>query len=106
MLFRSSRRFLLAGYLALAWIAAIQQWALRRPGDPYTHYNNYVIFRQAFFHLVRHQDLYVLYLAEHWDYFRYSPSFALAFGVAGAILIMGMFAYWFLIRAEVTSDRL
>src|SRR2546429_25473 len=32
-------------------------------------------------------------------------SFALAFGVAGAILIMGMFAYWFLIRAEVTSDK-
>ena len=75
-----SRRFLLAGYLLLAWIAAIQQWALRRPGDPYTHYNNYVIFRQAFFHLVRHQDLYSQYLAEHWDYFRYSPAFALAFG--------------------------
>src|SRR3989475_2655674 len=32
-------------------------------------------------------------------------SFALAFGVAGAILIMGMFAYWFLIRDEVTSDN-
>jgi hypothetical protein len=75
-----SRRFLLTGYLLLAWIASIQQWSLKRPGDPYTHYNNYVIFRQAFFHLVRHQDLYTQYLAEHWDYFRYSPSFALAFG--------------------------
>jgi hypothetical protein len=76
-----SRGFLLAGYLLLAWIASIQQWSLKRPGDPYTHYNNYVIFRQAFFHLVGHQDLYLQRLAEHWDYFRYSPSFALAFGV-------------------------
>jgi hypothetical protein len=75
-----SRGFLLAGYLLLAWIASVQQWALKRPGDPYTHYNNYIIFRQAFFHLIGHQDLYTLYLTEHWDYFRYSPSFALAFG--------------------------
>jgi len=75
-----SRRFLLSGYLLLAWIASIQQWSLIRPGDPYTHYNNYVIFRQAFFHLVAHRDLYTQYLAEHWDYFRYSPSFALVFG--------------------------
>ncbi len=78
--FVKSRGFLLAAYFLLAWIASIQQWSLKRPGDPYTHYNNYVIFRQAFFHLVGHQELYTQYLAEHWDYFRYSPSFALAFG--------------------------
>jgi len=78
--FLKSRRLLLAGYLLLAWIAAIQQWSLKRPGDPYTHYNNYIIFRQSFVHLAGHQDLYTQYLAEHWDYFRYSPSFALAFG--------------------------
>jgi len=78
--FLKSRRLLLAGYLLLAWIAAIQQWSLKRPGDPYTHYNNYIIFRQSFVHLAGHQDLYTLYLAEHWDYFRYSPSFAMAFG--------------------------
>jgi hypothetical protein len=75
-----SRRFLLSGYLLLAWIASIQQWSVIRPGDPYTHYNNYIIFRQAFFHLAGHRDLYTQYLAEHWDYFRYSPSFAIAFG--------------------------
>jgi hypothetical protein len=74
------RWLLLAAYLLLAWIAAVQQWSLQRPGDPYTHYNNYIIFRQAFVHLVHGQDLYVQYLAEHWDYFRYSPSFAAAFG--------------------------
>jgi hypothetical protein len=72
---------LLAGYLLLAGFAAVQQWSLRRPADPYTHYNNYIIFRQAFEHLVRGDDLYVQYLVEHWDYFRYSPSFAAAFGL-------------------------
>jgi Glycosyltransferase family 87 len=74
------RRYLLAGYLLLATIASLQQWWLVRPGDPYTHYNNYVIFRQSFYHLIGQQDLYVERLAEHWDYFRYSPSFALVFG--------------------------
>jgi hypothetical protein len=75
------RWLLLAGYLLLAGIAAVQQWSLQRPDDPYTHYNNYIIFRQAFAHLVRERDLYVQYLTEHWDYFRYSPSFAAAFGI-------------------------
>jgi hypothetical protein len=75
-----SRWFLLGGYLLLACIASLQQWSLKRPGDPYTHYNNYIIFRQSFFHLAAHENLYTLYLAQHWDYFRYSPSFALAFG--------------------------
>ena len=32
-------------------------------------------------------------------------SFALAFGVAGAVLVVGIFAYWFLIGDEVTSDN-
>jgi hypothetical protein len=75
-----SRGLLLGGYLLLACGASVQQWSLIRPGDPYTHYNNYVIFRQSFVHLVRHLDIYTLYLPEQADYFRYSPSFALAFG--------------------------
>lgn len=46
----------------------------------YTAYNNYVIFKQSFFHLIHHQSLYVLYPQEHWDLFKYSPTFALLFG--------------------------
>ena len=79
-----SRWSLLAGYLLLAVIASVQQWFLSQavdPSDPYTHYNNYVIYRRSFAHLVGQQELYTLYLDEHWDYFRYSPSFALAFGI-------------------------
>ena len=47
----------------------------------YTAYNNYVIFKQSFFHLINHQSLYIMYPNEHWDLFKYSPTFALLFGV-------------------------
>jgi hypothetical protein len=50
-------------------------------GFLYTHYNNYVIFKQSFFHLIQHKNLYHWYEPEQWDLFKYSPSFALLFGV-------------------------
>ncbi len=43
----------------------------------YTHYNNYVIFKQSFHHLIDNKDLYALYPEEQWDYFKYSPTFSL-----------------------------
>jgi hypothetical protein len=46
----------------------------------YTHYNNYIIFKQSFYHLVNGEDLYQLYPSEHFDYYKYSPTFALFFG--------------------------
>ncbi len=47
----------------------------------YTHYNNYIIFKQSFFHLVQHKNLYLWYEPEQWDLFKYSPVFAMLFGV-------------------------
>jgi hypothetical protein len=41
--------------------------------------NNFLIFRSSFFHLLRGQDLYVLYPAEHFDLYKYSPTWALLF---------------------------
>jgi len=46
-------------------------------GYEYKHYNNYIIFKSAYFHLVENKDLYQLYPEEHWDYYKYSPTFAL-----------------------------
>lgn len=46
-------------------------------GKGHTHYNNYIIFKQSFFHLIENKDLYQLYPEEHWDYYKYSPTFAL-----------------------------
>lgn len=51
------------------------------PGQYYTHYNNYVIFKNSFYHLLSGKDLYILYPSEQWDLYKYSPSFALAMGV-------------------------
>jgi hypothetical protein len=50
----------------------------------YTHYNNFVIFVDSFLHLIHYQDLYILYPDEHWDLYKYSPTFA---------LLMAPFAY-------------
>jgi hypothetical protein len=43
----------------------------------YTHYNNYKIFTASYSHLIENKDLYQLYPEEHWDYYKYSPAFAL-----------------------------
>lgn len=46
----------------------------------YCSYNNYIIFKQSFEHLKSSQDLYVYYPREHWDLFKYTPTFAAFFG--------------------------
>lgn len=43
------------------------------------HNNNFLIFRAASWHLLHGQDLYAAYPAEHLDYYKYSPTFALLF---------------------------
>jgi len=43
----------------------------------YTHYNNFLIFRQSFFHLIQHKDLYSAYSNEYYDLYKYTPTFAL-----------------------------
>lgn len=51
------------------------------PGGPlYNHYNNYTIYKQSFFHLIQGDDLYVKYPDEHWDLYKYTPSFSALFG--------------------------
>ena len=44
-----------------------------------THYNNYVIFKYSFWHLLNGIDLYIPSPSEHYDLFKYSPTFALFF---------------------------
>lgn len=67
-------------YLGLATFATLQ-CTIINPGEyPFTHYNNYVIFKQSFFHLIQNQDLYVYYNTEQQDLYKYSPTFSLLFG--------------------------
>ena len=44
-------------------------------------YNNYLIFKNSFFHLLDNENLYVLYKSQQIDLFKYSPTFSLFFAV-------------------------
>jgi hypothetical protein len=61
-------------YAVMSCIKWLQLMTLKPYGS-----NNFQIFHQSFFHLIHHQQLYVAYPAEHWDYFFYHPVFALLF---------------------------
>lgn len=43
---------------------------------PYTPYNDFIIFKNSFIHLIQNKDLYALYPSEQFDQFKYSPTFA------------------------------
>jgi hypothetical protein len=80
--FNQSFQPILILYGLVVLVVSLQSWLLElKPvnGLYYTQYNNYVIFKQSFFHLINSQDLYTLYLQEQWDLYKYSPTFSLLF---------------------------
>ena len=81
LLHRMTRRNAVLGlYVALALAASGQQlWSAAtstRTEPPLHRYNNYVIFERSWDHLVSGQDLYAWHPEEHWDLFKYTPTFA------------------------------
>lgn len=67
-----------AVYALAALLVSIQKLT-QGPNDAgYTSYENYVIFRNAFTHLLAGLNPYASFPAEQWDLFKYSPAFALA----------------------------
>ena len=50
-------------------------------GIEYNKYNNYTIFEKSFHHVKEGKDLYILYPEEHWDLYKYTPTFAVFFGI-------------------------
>lgn len=50
-------------------------------GRPYIDYNNFRIFKFSFYHLIHNRDIYGSFPNDHWDLYKYSPAFALCFGV-------------------------
>jgi hypothetical protein len=63
--------------IALLWCAAVVAATLQQ-GIAH-HNNNFLIFRAASLHLLHGQDLYAAYPALHFDFYKYSPTFALLF---------------------------
>jgi hypothetical protein len=93
-------------YALLAILASVQAIALGEkqflPDGPfYSHYNNYVIFKRSWFHLIQGQDLFILYPAEHWDLYKYSPTFAQFFGLFAYLPDLLGLALWNLLNALV-----
>jgi hypothetical protein len=81
-----SLQIVLVAYIGIAVIAALQG-LLAGPkiyipgGRPYIDYNNFRIFKFSFYHLIQGKDIYRLFPDDHWDLYKYSPGFALCFGL-------------------------
>lgn len=83
---RPDFRWVLFLYVFLAVFSTVQSYfddpvTFGTEGLSYTRFNNYIIFKQAFFHLISYRDLYINYPLEQWDLYKYSPAFALLFGL-------------------------
>jgi hypothetical protein len=81
-------KFILGIYIAVAVIASIT--SILKPdrelgGNLHKDYNNYLIIKHSFSHLIGNKDLYIAYPMEHWDLYKYSPAFA---------MFMGLFYYF------------
>ncbi len=69
-------RFYFGAMFVIALAAGLHQYFYVPRPDGFGRYNNYLIFKNAFLHLVRYQDLYAFHPADHTDKFLYSPTFA------------------------------
>ncbi len=82
-----SLKFVFILYITIAFVPMLQQYlpSCTRAVAGYDHgfcnYNNYSIFKYAFFDLINYKDIYQLHQPETWDYYKYSPTFALFFGI-------------------------
>lgn len=79
---------LLGIYILIAVLVSAQMISLGHnqqfnwaSNDNYTSYNNYVIFKYSFLHLIDGKDMYILYESEYFDLYKYSPTFALFMGI-------------------------
>jgi hypothetical protein len=122
------------GYLLIAFIAVSHKVLLDlKPHDVsgwISRINNFIIYRNSFFHLIGHSDLYGYFPAEQYDEFLYSPTFALlvaplavmpvyagviCWGLLNALLVFlavrglnleddrKVFIHWFILVEMVTS---
>ena len=80
--------------ILFAGLITAQRMLVANEGFSHTLYNNYLIFQQSFFHLLENEDLYRAYPQEHYDLFKYSPSFAMFMGVIAYFPVwLGLFLW-------------
>jgi len=82
----SNKIFIVSIYVILAITAGIQAVSLKKKdfkaGEPkFNSYNNYTIFEKSFEHLVNNEDIYKEFKEDHWDLYKYTPTFSVFFGI-------------------------
>lgn len=83
--------------LLLSIFITIQRYFLVDTHNGVVPYNNYIIFKQSFFHLIEGVDIYKHFNTEHYDLFKYSPTFALYMSVLAYLPdFLGLFFWNFL----------
>ena len=70
-------------------------------GHQYYDYNNYIVFKRSFVHLLQGKDLYAIYPDEQWDLYKYSPTFALFMAPLSFLPDMTGLICWNLLNALV-----
>ncbi|RYE13061.1 MAG: DUF2029 domain-containing protein [Sphingobacteriales bacterium] len=99
------QKFILAVYILIAAVASVQLLLLPHNfefrGKYYTEYNNYIIFKQSFYHLLEGKDLYILYRDEQADLYKYSPAFALFMGTLAWLPDAAGLILWNVLNAVV-----
>jgi len=82
----ANKPIFIAGLLIMiTFVITAQNLLLKQSTDPVTgcndtHYNNYLIFKKSFVHLIENRDLYLAFKSEQMDYYKYSPTFSLMMG--------------------------
>ena len=94
------------GFVLIALFVSIQQYSQGPKSfgidvNTYTHYNNYIIFKNSFTHLINNQDLYNQYPKEYWDYYKYSPTFALFMAPFSLLFVLPGLFLWNLLNVLV-----
>src|SRR2546422_667090 len=89
--FARPRLLVLALYIASAALVTLQQAILR-------HSNNVSIFRSASFNLFAGRDLYAAHPEQHFDFYKYSPTFAVLFAPLAYLPFALTFLCWTLLN--------
>ncbi|MBL7928332.1 MAG: DUF2029 domain-containing protein [Bacteroidia bacterium] len=94
-----NRYFVFAVYTLFAVAAAIGQMMKAKPGDTFSRYNNYLIFKESFTNLKNGVNMYVPHPEQHYDLYKYSPSFAVLFAPFGWLNDTAGLILWNLLNA-------
>ena len=86
------RRWLLGLYVASAALVTVQQAVVKQS-------NNFTIFRSATVNLLAGRDLYAGHPEQHFDFYKYSPTFALLFAPLAYLPFALAFLCWSLLNA-------